>query len=217
MTSAAGLGDLSPESAAATSGSFFEALTSSEFYKNTKVRDISGSFRWAPFLALQSSNSFLTMLLLLSNYRMKSIPVVDLGEGKIDNIITQSSVIHMLAECAGLHWFENWGTKKLSELGLPLMIANRIISVYEDEPVLQAFKLMRKKRIGGIPVIESGGRKAVGNISIRDIQFLLTAPEIYHNYRSITARNFLAGSQKLPGGTSRGLADVEWHDYLQKR
>lgn len=53
----------------------------------------------------------------------------------------------------------------------------------EDEPVLQAFKLMRKKGIGGIPVVESGGRKAVGNISIRDVQFLLTTPEIYREFR----------------------------------
>lgn len=96
----------------------------------TQVRDISGSFRWAPFLALQSSNSFLTMLLLLSKYRMKSVPVVDLGEGKIENIITQSAVIHMLAECAGLHWFESWGSKKLSELGLPLIKTSRVVKVF---------------------------------------------------------------------------------------
>ena len=31
--------------------------------------------------------------------------------------------------------------------------------------MLQAFKLMRKKRIGGIPVIEKGSNRAVGNIS----------------------------------------------------
>lgn len=188
--------DLGPESASMTSGNFFEALTTSEFYKNTKVRDIAGSFRWAPFLALQKSNSFLTMLLLLSKYKMKSIPVVDLGEGTIDNIITQSSVIHMLAECAGLEWFESWGKKKLSEIGLPIMSADHIVKVYEDEPVLQAFKLMRRKKIGGIPVVEKGGNKAVGNISLRDIQFLLTAPEIYHDYRSITAKNFLTAVRK---------------------
>ncbi|KAK8266020.1 hypothetical protein V6Z12_D12G216900 [Gossypium hirsutum] len=191
MVSAAGLGALGPEDASITSGDFFEALTSSEFYKNTKVRDISGSFRWAPFLALQKSNTFLTMLLLLSKYKMKSVPVLDLGDGKIDNIITQSAVIHMLAECTGLHWFESWGSKKLSEIGLPTMSPDHIITVYEDEPVLQAFKLMRKKRIGGIPVIECGGKKAIGNISLRDVQFLLTAPDIYCDYRSITAKNFL--------------------------
>ncbi|BBH03677.1 SNF1-related protein kinase regulatory subunit gamma-1 [Prunus dulcis] len=119
--------ELGSDFAATTAGSFFEALTSSEFYKNTQVRDISGSFRWAPFLALQTSNSFLTMLLLLSKYKMKSVPVVDLGDGKIDNVITQSAVIHMLAECAGLQWFESWGTKKLSELGLPMMSADHIV------------------------------------------------------------------------------------------
>lgn len=36
-----------------------------------------------------------------------------------------------------------------------------------------------------MPVIENGGTKAVGNISLRDIQFLLTAPEIYHDYRCV--------------------------------
>lgn len=178
-------------SAATTSGNFFEDLTSSELYKNTKVRDISGTFRWAPFLALERSNSFLTMLLLLSKYKMKSVPVVDLGAGTIDNIITQPAVIHMLAECAGLQWFESWGTKELSDVGLPLVTPKQIIKVYEDEPVLQAFKEMRKKRVGGVPVIKRGGTTAVGNISLRDVQFLLTAPEIYHDYRTITVKDFL--------------------------
>ncbi|XP_075519370.1 SNF1-related protein kinase regulatory subunit gamma-1-like [Primulina tabacum] len=180
-----------PDSPTATCGKFFETLTSSDFYRNTKVGDISGSFRWAPFLALQKANSFLTMLLLLSKYRMKSVPVVDLGEAKVDNIITQSAVIHMLKECAGLHWFESWGSKKLFELDLPLMKPRQLIKVNEDEPVLQAFKLMRQKGVGGVPVVENGGSKAIGNISIRDIQFLLIAPQIYREYRSITAKNFL--------------------------
>ncbi|KAL9314011.1 hypothetical protein ACSQ67_019463 [Phaseolus vulgaris] len=164
------------ESAMTTSGNFFEDLTSSQLYKNTKVRDISGSFRWAPFLALERSNSFLTMLLLLSKYKMKSVPVVDLGAGRIQNIITQSSVIHMLAECAGLQWFESWGTKKLSQVGLPIVAPNHIIKEKED---------------WGLPVMERGGSRAIGNISLQDVQFLLTAPEIYHDYRSITAKDFL--------------------------
>lgn len=49
---------------------------------------------------------------------------------------------------------------------------------------MQAFKLMRQKGVGGVPVVQSGGLKAIGNISIRDVQFLLIAPEIYKNYRS---------------------------------
>lgn len=62
---------------------------------------------------------------------MKSVPVVDLGEGNIINIITQSAVIHMLEECAGLQWFESWGTKKLSDLGLPLVKPSHIVKVFQ--------------------------------------------------------------------------------------
>ncbi|KAL4566681.1 hypothetical protein LXL04_030802 [Taraxacum kok-saghyz] len=177
-----------------TAGNFFELLTSSDFYKNTKVKDISGSFRWAPFLALQTSNSFLTMLLLLSKYRMKSVPVIDPGDQNIHNIITQSAVIHMLEECADLQWFKSWGSKKLCELGLPLMNSRQVVKVDEDEPVLQAFRLMREKGIGGLPVVD--GEKLVANISIRDIQFLLIAPEIYKDFRSITAKNFVTSVKR---------------------
>ncbi|KAL8143945.1 hypothetical protein V2J09_016977 [Rumex salicifolius] len=194
-TRLARLGSLSPRAAAVISGNFFGALTSSEFYKNAKVRDISGSFRWAPFLALQKSNSMLTVLLLLSKYKMKSVPVVDIGGANIENIITQSAVIHMLAECVELRWFENWGNKMLSELGLPVMNREQMIEVYQDEPVLQAFKLMRLKGVGGVPVLDRDGRKAVGNISIRDVQFLLTAPNIYKDYRSITVEDFLVAAR----------------------
>lgn len=184
--------DSESDEAASVGGSFFETLTSSEFYKNTKVGDISGSFRWAPFLALQTSDTFLTMLLLLSKYRMKSLPVVEVGGDKIENIITQSSVVHMLAECVGLSWFENWGTKKLSELGLPIMKPSKLVKVSEDQPVLKAFQLMREKGVGGLPVMDTSGAKAIGNISIRDVQYLLTAPKIYKERRSITTKDFLS-------------------------
>ncbi|XP_042376679.1 SNF1-related protein kinase regulatory subunit gamma-1-like [Zingiber officinale] len=191
VAAATGPANFVPEAVDSTGGGFFETLTSSDFYKNTMVKEIAGSFRWAPFLAIENSDSFLTMLLLLSKYRMKSLPVVDLGAGKIENIITQSAVVHMLAECVDLHWFENWGSKKLYELGLPAMKPKGLIKVSEHQPVLKAFQLMREKGIGGLPVVDQSGNKAIGNISIRDVQYLLTAPEIYNDYRSITAKNFL--------------------------
>jgi hypothetical protein len=64
-----------------------------------------------------------------SKYRMKSLPVVEVGGDKIENIVTQSSVMHMLAECVELSWFESWGTKKLSELGLPIMKPSKLVKV----------------------------------------------------------------------------------------
>lgn len=44
---------------------------------------------------------------------------------------------------------------------------------------------MRQKGVGGLPVVGSGGMKAIGNISIRDIQYLLLAPEIYKDFRFV--------------------------------
>uniref|UniRef100_A0A0C9QV72 TSA: Wollemia nobilis Ref_Wollemi_Transcript_7419_1472 transcribed RNA sequence n=1 Tax=Wollemia nobilis TaxID=56998 RepID=A0A0C9QV72_9CONI len=180
-----------PDAVAAMGGDFLEMLTSSEFYRETKVNDIVGSFRWAPFLPIRKSDSFLTMLLLLSKYRMKSLPVVDIGEGKIENIVTQSAVVHMLSKCLGLPWFETWGKSTLSEVGLPVMEPDKVIKLDEDQPVLQAFKLMREKGMGGLPIVDKEGNQLVGNISLRDIQFLLVAPEIYKEFRSVTAKDFL--------------------------
>ncbi|KAL6613913.1 hypothetical protein ACP70R_036183 [Stipagrostis hirtigluma subsp. patula] len=192
----------------------FGALPSSDLFNKTKVQDISGSFRWAPFLALQSSDTFLTMLLLLSKYRMKSLPVVDIGEGTISNIITQAAVVHMLSECVGLHWFEEWGTKTLSEIGLPIMRLSRIVKVHEDEPALKAFRLMRKKGVGGIPVVDETG-KATGSIMIRDVKHLLTASETNRDYRTLTAKEFIANARQSSGEKQMTIITCKREDSVK--
>lgn len=54
--------------------------------------------------------------------------------------------------------------------------------VREDEPAIKAFRLMRRKGVGGIPVVDDSGR-AVGSIMIKDVKHLLTASE-NRDYRS---------------------------------
>jgi CBS domain-containing protein len=44
---------------------------------------------------------------------------------------------------------------------------------------------MREKGVGGLPVMDTSGAKAIGNISIRDVQYLLTAPNIYKEHRFV--------------------------------
>ncbi|KMZ60501.1 SNF1-related protein kinase regulatory subunit gamma-1 [Zostera marina] len=187
---------------------------SSDLYKNAKVEDIWGSFGWAPFLPLQNSDTFLTMLLLLSKYRMKTLLVVDLGEGKIDNIITQSAAIHMLAECVGLPWFEKWATKKLSELFFPVLKSDQLVKVFEEDPVLKAFKLMRMKGIGGLTVVDVSGRQAIGNISIRDTQFLLTTPKLFKDHNSITVKNFVLEVRKHLKNGEKGEEEENFVNFL---
>ncbi|XP_037418273.1 SNF1-related protein kinase regulatory subunit gamma-1-like [Triticum dicoccoides] len=193
----------------------FGSLPSSELFRKTKVKDISGSFRWAPFLALQSSGTFLTMLLLLSKYRMKSLPVVDIGEGTISNMVTQAAVVHMLAECVGLSWFEDWGTKTLAELGLPLMKTSRLVKVCEDEPALKAFRQMRRRGVGGIPVVDGAG-KPVGSIMIKDVKHLLTASESAGHYRTLTAREFIASARQSSGEKQMSIITCTREDNMKE-
>ncbi|KAF7039487.1 hypothetical protein CFC21_049461 [Triticum aestivum] len=193
----------------------FGSLPSSELFRKTKVKDISGSFRWAPFLALQSSDTFLTMLLLLSKYRMKSLPVVDIGEGTISNMVTQAAVVHMLAECVGLSWFEDWGTKTLAELGLPLMKTSRLVKVCEDDPALKAFRQMRRRGVGGIPVVDGAG-KPVGSIMIKDVKHLLTASESTGHYRTLTAREFIASARQSSGEKQMSIITCRREDNMKE-
>lgn len=208
ITTVAGVGigaatAIGPGAVSAVGGEFFEELTSSDLYRNTKVKDITGSFRWAPFVPVQNSDCLLTLLLLLSKYRIKSLPVVESGEGRIENFITQSAVIHMLSECSGLPWFESLGKKSLSEIGLPRMKPDKVVKVDEDQPVLEAFQLMQTKGAGGVPVVAKGSRRIVGNISMRDVQFLLVAPEIYKMCRSLTVKDFLEATGDYLARTSK--------------
>ncbi|KAF8648603.1 hypothetical protein HU200_064647 [Digitaria exilis] len=187
----------------------FGALPSSDLFNKTKVT-IShfcqifreGHLRIVPVGPIPGAAELRHLpddaLLLLSKYRMKSLPVVDIGEGTISNVITQGAVVHMLSECAGLHWFEEWGTKTLSEIGLPIMRLSKIVKVREDEPALKAFRLMRRKGVGGIPVVDDSG-KAVGSIMIKDVKHLLTASEANRDYRTLTAKEFITNARQSSG------------------
>jgi len=42
---------------------------------------------------------------------------------------------------------------------------------------------MRDNKIGGLPVVEGPRKSIVGNVSIRDIRYLLLRPEMFTNYR----------------------------------
>ncbi|XP_024532234.1 SNF1-related protein kinase regulatory subunit gamma-1 [Selaginella moellendorffii] len=176
---------------------FFEELTSSSCYNQSKVKDIVGSFRWAPFLPVQKSDTLLTVLLLLSNYHMKSLPVVESGRAEIQGLITQSAVVHVLSQCIGIPWFDSLGKLSLAQLGLPSTTSAKMLKIVEDEPVLRAFRVMRYHNVGGLPVITKSDNKPIGNISIRDVRFLLTAPQVYKSHRTITAKDFLQVTKSI--------------------
>ncbi|XP_042496216.1 SNF1-related protein kinase regulatory subunit gamma-1-like [Macadamia integrifolia] len=186
-----GVGKDAPAAADSLGEDFYKVLLREEPFKSTKVRSILKSFRWAPFLPVATHSSMLSVLLLLSKYRMRNVPVIETGKPHIMNYITQSAVVQGLKECKGRDWFDCISGRPITDFGLPFMTCNEVITVNSDELILEAFKRMKDNQIGGLPVIEGPHRKIVGNVSMRDIRHLLLKPELFSNFRNLTAKDFI--------------------------
>ncbi|KAF9597929.1 hypothetical protein IFM89_022631 [Coptis chinensis] len=67
---------------------FYNVILQEEPLKSTTVKQIIKSFRWAPFLPVATDSSMLSVLLLLSKYRLRSVPITETGNPFVKNFIT---------------------------------------------------------------------------------------------------------------------------------
>jgi hypothetical protein len=98
------------------------------------------SYRWAPFVPVAKNSAMLTVLLLLSKYRLRNVPVLEPGNPDIVNFITQSAVVQGLEGCRGRDWFDSIAARPLSDLGLPFMSADKVtifIQIFYSFPLLR--------------------------------------------------------------------------------
>ncbi|MBA0573288.1 hypothetical protein Golob_000570 [Gossypium lobatum] len=171
---------------------FYKVILQEEPFKSTTVKSIVKSYRWAPFIPVATDSSMLSVLLLLSKYRLRNVPVIEPGNPELQNYITQSAVVGGLEGCKGRDWFDCIAARPISDMGLPFMSSNELISIQNDDLVLEAFKRMRDNHVGGLPVVEGPSKKIVGNVSIRDIRHLLLKPELFSNFRQLTVEDFIS-------------------------
>ncbi|XP_008446319.2 SNF1-related protein kinase regulatory subunit gamma-1-like isoform X2 [Cucumis melo] len=186
-----GIGKDAPTAADNLGEDFYKVLLQEEPFKSTTVEMILKSYRWDPFLPVTLDNSMLCVLLLLSKYRLRNVPVIESGKPEIKNYITQSAVVQGLERCKGRDWFDCISARPISDLGLPFVSCKEVISIQSNELILEAFKRMRDNHIGGLPVVEGPKKRIVGNISIRDIRYLLLKPELFSNFRKLTVMDFI--------------------------
>ncbi|GER51505.1 AMP-activated protein kinase [Striga asiatica] len=185
------MGKDAPTAAGELGEDFYKVMLHEEPFKSATVRSILKSYRWAPFVPVAPDSSMLSVMLLLSKYRLRNVPVIQTGRPTIENFITQSAVVLGLQGCKGRDWFDCISHHSLAELGLPFMSPDQVVGVRDDELILEAFKKMKEREIGGLPVMEGESRKIVGNISIRDIRFLMLKPELFSNFRGVTVKDFI--------------------------
>ncbi|GMH01694.1 hypothetical protein Nepgr_003533 [Nepenthes gracilis] len=79
----------------------------------------------------------------------------------------------------------------ISDLGLPFMSCEDVVSIQSNELILEAFKRMKDYQIGGLPVVEGPKKRIVGNVSMRDIKYLLLKPELFSNFRQLKVKDFI--------------------------
>ncbi|KAI4314202.1 hypothetical protein L6164_027135 [Bauhinia variegata] len=170
---------------------FYKVILQEEPFKSTTVRSIVKSYRWAPFIPVATGSAMLTVLLLLSKYRLRNVPIIEPGKPDIKNFITQSAIIHGLEGCKGRDWFDLIAASPISDLGLPFMSTDEIVSIQNNELILEAFKRMKDNHIGGLPVVEGPRKRIVGSLSIRDVRYLLLRPELFSNFRKLTVADFM--------------------------
>ncbi|CAJ1931723.1 unnamed protein product [Sphenostylis stenocarpa] len=180
-----------PQAADNLGEDFYKVILEEEPFKSTTVRSILKSYRWSPFVPVGRDSAMLTVLLLLSKYRLRNVPVIESDTPEMVNFITQSAVVQGLERCKGRDWFDCIAEKCISDLGLPFMSTSEVISIQSNELILEAFKQMRDNQIGGLPVVEGPKKRIVGNLSIRDIRHLLLRPEIFTNFRKLTVMDFM--------------------------
>lgn len=186
-----GMGKDAPTAADTLGDDFYKVILQEEPFKSTTVRSILKSYRWSPFLPVSTDSSMLSVLLLLSKYRLRNVPVIEPDQPCIKNFITQSAVVQGLEKCKGRDWFECISSRPISDLGLPFMSSDEVISIQCDELILEAFRRMRDNYIGGLPVVDGPKKTIVGNVSIRDIRYLLLKPDLFCNFRQLTVKNFM--------------------------
>lgn len=186
-----GMGKDAPTAADKLGEDFYKVILQEEPFKSTTVKWILKSYRWAPFLPVATDSSMLSVLLLLSKYRLRNVPVIEPGQPLVKNFITQSAVVRGLEGCKGRDWFDCISKHSIYDLGLPFMSTDEVISIQSNELILEAFKRMRDYHIGGLPVVEGPNRKIVGSLSIRDIRYLLLQPKLFSNFRQLTVMDFM--------------------------
>ncbi|XP_034681470.1 SNF1-related protein kinase regulatory subunit gamma-1-like isoform X2 [Vitis riparia] len=191
MAADRGMGKDAPTAADHLGEEFYKVLFQEEPFKSTTVQSILKSYRSAPFLPVATDSSMLSVLLLLSKYRMRNVPVIEPGQPFVKNYITQSAIVQGLERCKGRDWFDCIAAHPISDLGLPFMSHNEVVTIQSNELILEAFKKMKDNKIGGLPVVEGPRKKIVGNVSIRDIRFLLLNPDLFSNFRQLTVMDFM--------------------------
>jgi len=141
--------------------------------KTTDGVTVSYLSRRHKFITVKETDTLETVCQLLYNQSLHRVPVLD-DTGKVVNIISQSSIIQVLSQkCTKVG---------MDDIDLPLeqhpeIGTTPVLSVPKTEPVINAFRLLEKKNLSGVALVDENGR-LVGSTSGKDLGLFLKNPTL---------------------------------------
>jgi CBS domain-containing protein len=142
---------------------FLSLLEQGERFITTKVKDLINLSSRNPFVPVREGSSLYSVIELLAKHKVHRVPVIDL-QGRVSNLLTQSSVLSYLA--AHLDKLGSVTEQTVAEL---LLGHKDVITIGVNGRAIDAFKIMTDRGISAVGVVDEEG-KLVGNISVRDIR-----------------------------------------------
>jgi CBS-domain-containing membrane protein len=146
---------------------FFSLLEQGERFVTTKVKDIINISSRNPFVPVREGSSLFSVVELLAKHKVHRVPVID-HQGRVSNLITQSSIISFLST-----HLDKLGDITNQTVGSLLLGHKDVITVGVNARAIDAFKLMTDRGVSAVGVVDEEG-KLIGNISVRDIRVIAT-------------------------------------------
>jgi len=166
---------------------FFSKLHMEQRWYSEHTGEILNLSHKNPLVTVKMSDSLKLAVQFLHTKKCRRL-LVENNEGKIAGILTQSAIIEWLN--SNLSSLNEVGEKSIEGLG-----SEKLFSVYYNQPVIDAFKLMSENRITSIAVLESNG-KIFSNVSAKDLKVVVNNHDMFSNLFKST-QQFISLSRQL--------------------
>jgi len=145
---------------------FTRLLDEKEQFAACRVKDVIGK-GGEPYVCVKDDDS-VDRVAKAMVLRRAHRAVVLRQNGELVNVITQSRLIQCVNELWGIDpTITPLGEQLVGEMKIG---SQDVISITEDRPALEAFKLLRERGVCGIAVVR--GHQLVGNISVHDLNLV---------------------------------------------
>jgi len=136
-------------------------------FVNAKIADVIGKINLTtdPLYTLGKDSKMYDVLKLMVEKRAHRV-LINNADGELVNLITQSRILQLINVMVN-----QVPQAEMNIKALYLYHSRKLITISENKPAFEAFKLMEEKNVSGLPVVNEKGA-LVGNISINDLKLI---------------------------------------------